>query len=329
MLKNMPKKLAVACFFISTGLFVSCTKSSVGGDMLVASHQNTDTVSVPAAPASGSSSSGSTTPPPSGSSTPPNNSTPPPPPPNNNSTSGTSAYSPSASWGNRADGPYTLNQAMQDFKTPISGWDQNRMQIVGGKLRTTLLANVVGPAGGLVSWIDIQDGSEYQLQFDMMFDNNFDFSAGGKVGFGFLLGDGFTGGVPGTNGNGGSARVMWYRSGGRNYLKPYLYYKDQPGQYGNDFGKTYPASGSIAKGVWHTVKIYVKSNNGSNNDGRIKMTINGTTLLDQNIRWSTNDAKRLINRICFETFRGGADASWTSPTDGQIYFDNVSWVSLP
>jgi hypothetical protein len=56
--------------------------------------------------------------------------------------------------------------------------------------------------------------------------------------------------------------------------------------------------------------------------------INGITLLDKSIRWTTNDLKRMINRITFETFRGGADASWTSPTDGQVYFDNLSWTEL-
>jgi hypothetical protein len=323
MLKNMPKKMAIASFiFLSTGLFVSCTKDSVVNDVMVASSQETNTTST-TPPASNSNSSSTT---------------PPPPPPasgsssasgSNTSSSGTSAYSPSATWNSRPNGPYTLAQATLDFKNVVTGWDQNRMQIIGGKLRTTLLANVVGPDGGLVSWIDIADGAEYQLQFDMMFDNNFDFSAGGKVGFGFLLGAGYTGGQPASDGNGGSARIMWYKSGGRSSLKPYIYHKDQPGQYGDDFAKTYPATGSIAKGQWHTVKIYVKSNTGSNTDGRLQVSINGTTLLDKAMRWTTNDAKRLINRICFETFRGGADASWTSPTDGQIYFDKVSWTALP
>ncbi len=321
MLKNMPKKLAIATIvFLSTGLFVSCTKSSVVNDVMVASHQqtNADTTSYTNTPPPNSNSNA--TPPPSANGSASATST---------SGSGTSAYSPSTTWNNRPDGPYTLAQATLDFKNVVTGWNQNRMQIIGGKLRTTLTANVVGPEGGLVSWIDIADGAEYQLQFDMMFDNNFDFSAGGKVGFGFLLGAGYTGGQPATDGNGGSARIMWYKSGGRSYLKPYIYHKDQPGQYGDDFAKSYPATGNIAKGQWHTVKIYVKSNTGSNTDGRLQVSINGTTLLDKAMRWTTNDAKRLINRICFETFRGGADASWTSPTDGQIYFDKVSWTALP
>ncbi len=226
------------------------------------------------------------------------------------------------------DGLYSLTQATTDFKS-VLGWAPTRMNISSGTMKTTLAKNVVGPDGGLVSWIDVPDAAGYQLNFDMMFDSQFDFSAGGKVGYGFLLGEGYTGGVPGTDGNGGSARLMWYKGwDGRVYLKPYLYYKDQPGQYGNDFAKSYPATGSVAKGTWYNVKMLVKSNTGSNTDGRIQMIINGTTVMDQPIRWTTNDLKRLINRVCFETFRGGADATWQSTTDGHIYFDNVTLAAI-
>ncbi|HEX6914504.1 MAG TPA: hypothetical protein VF145_04655 [Chitinophagaceae bacterium] len=246
---------------------------------------------------------------------------------------GEGASAPAASllnvnFNNRPDGAYSLTQATEDFKN-VLGWEPTRMSISTGRMKTTLLANTVGPAGGLVSWIDVPDASSYELNYDMMFDNQFDFSAGGKVGFGFLLGEGYTGGVPGTNGNGGSARIMWYKSwNGRVYLKPYLYYMDQTWQYGDDFGKTFPATGNIQKGTWYNVKMYVKSNNGSNTDGRFRLVINGTTVMDQPIRWTTNDLKRLINRVCFETFRGGADATWQSTTNGSIYFDNVTLTAI-
>lgn len=243
-------------------------------------------------------------------------------------TSTTGSYAFNVNYNNWLSGVYTLTQATTDFKS-VLGWEATRMSIANGAMKTTLLANTVGPAGGLVSWIDVADHGAYQLQFDMMFDSQFDFSAGGKVGFGFLIGEGYTGGVPGTDGNGGSARIMWYKNwDGTVALKPYLYYKDQPGQYGNDFAKKYPATGSISKGVWHNVKMFVKSNTGSNTDGRIQIVINGTTVMDQAIRWTTNDLKRFVNRVCFETFRGGADATWQSTTNGSIYFDNVSLATM-
>jgi hypothetical protein len=299
MLKHMPKGVtAVICFFVFNALLVSCTKDTLTPSVMASSLTGAPTET--SAPGGSSSSS----------------------------SEGIASFSPSANWHTHADGAYSLAQATIDYKNPINGWADTRMAISGGKLRTTLTANAVGPEGGLVSWTDVQDGSEYQLQYDMMFGNGFDFSAGGKVGFGFLIGAGYTGGQSTTDGNGGSARIMWYHENNRTYLKPYLYYRDQPGVYGDDFGKTFPASGNITTGQWYKVKMYIKSNTGSNTDGKIQITINGIPLLDKTIRWTTNDLQRLVNRITFETFRGGADASWTSPTDGQIFFDNVSWTAL-
>lgn len=240
----------------------------------------------------------------------------------------TATYTLNMNWNNRADGLYGYTQAVQDLGGVIY-WDAFGSQISTGMLRTTLAKNIVGPAGGVMSRIDVPDAAAYQLNFDMMFDSQFDWSYGGKIGFGLFVGEGNTGADPGWDGNGGSARLMWYRGGdGRIFLKPYLYYKDQPGNYGNDFGKTYPASGSLQRGVWYNVKMYVKSNTGYNTDGRIQIVINGTTLLDQAIRWTTNDLQRFVKNVCFENFRGGAETYWQSSTDGHIFFDNVSWSAL-
>jgi hypothetical protein len=293
------KLTAVAYCLLTSSLLVSCTK-----DDLVTGKRKTAT-------------SGSVYTPPTDVSTP--------------TTTTTGIYSLAANWNNYADGAYGFTQATQDFKA-VSFWggDAYRSQTSAGRLRTTLLKNSLGGAGGVISRVDVVDGSEYQLSFDMMFDPNFDFSWGGKVGFGFLIGNGYTGGTPGWDGNGGSLRLMWYKNTSTSpvILKPYVYYKDQPGTYGNDFGKAFPASGSVQKGVWYNVKMYVKSNTGSNTDGRVQMVINGVTVLDQAIRWTTNDLQRLVKNICFETFRGGAETYWQSTTDGHIYFDNVSWTAL-
>lgn len=246
-------------------------------------------------------------------------------------TASRSLYSLNVNWDNKPNGTYGYTQAATDFTT-VSFWgDGSRSQIYNGMQRTTLKANLLGGDGGCISRIDVPDASEYQLSFDMMFAQNFDFSWGGKVGFGFLVGNGYTGGTPGWDGNGGSFRLMWYKNTSTSpvILKPYVYYKDQPGNYGNDFGKAYPSNGaSIQKGVWYNVKMYIKANTGSNTDGRVQMIINGTTVIDQPIRWTTNDLKRLINNVSFETFRGGAETYWQSSTDGDIYFDNVSYTVL-
>ncbi len=229
-------------------------------------------------------------------------------------------------WNNRTDGTYTLSEATSDFGN-VSGWNESRAYNSGGTCRVTLLKNALSSAGGMISNIDIPDGSEYELQFDVKFHSAFDWSRGGKLGFGFRIGEGNTGCDKADDGNGGSVRIMWYNNG-RAILKPYVYYKDMPGTCGYDFGKTYPASGEIQRGVWYTIKIYVKSNTGSNTNGQLKIFINGTTVLSTAIRWTTNDAQRLIKTLAFHTFRGGSDTYWQSTTDGYIYYDNLSWTKI-
>jgi hypothetical protein len=230
----------------------------------------------------------------------------------------------SVNWNNYADGVYTSSQAAADFGN-ISGWNDTRTWISGGTSRIKLLANALSGAGGVIANIDISDGSAYELDYDVRFHSQFDFSRGGKIGFGFLVGDGNTGGDPGWDGNGGSLRLMWYQTdAGRVFFQPYVYYKDQPGEYGDSFGKSYPSSGSLSKGVWYHVHVYIKSNTGSNTDGRAQIIINGTTVLNQAIRWTTNDSKRLIRNLSWHTFRGGSQTYWQSSTDGYIYYDNLS-----
>lgn len=232
-------------------------------------------------------------------------------------------------WENRTNQTtYTRAQAEEDLGN-VSSWIDSRAFISngngGGKsARVTLLPNALSGAGGLITDVDVSDGSAYELDFDVKFHSQFNWGKGGKVGFGFRVGDGNTGGDPGTDGNGGSLRLMWYTtSANRTFFQPYVYYRDQPGQYGDTFGKSYPSSGSLVKGAWYHVHMYIKSNTGSSTNGRVQIIINGTTVLDQNIRWTTNDAKRLIRQVSFHTFRGGSTSDWQVSSTDYIYYDNL------
>src|SRR5438094_3849386 len=104
-------------------------------------------------------------------------------------------------WDNRADGTYAYTQSLLDFGNMIY-WDAYSTQTSGGMLKTTLAKNVVGTTGGVVAKTTIPNTAAYQLSFDMKFDPNFDFSWGGKVGFGMFIGEGNTGGDPAWDGNG-------------------------------------------------------------------------------------------------------------------------------
>lgn len=230
----------------------------------------------------------------------------------------------SVNWDNYAHGStYTANNAATDFGN-VTGWVDSRGMISNGNLRITLLKNALSGAGGVVANIDISDGTAYEVDYDVRFHSQFDWSRGGKLGFGFSIGDGNTGGDPGWDGNGGTARLMWYQTdAGRVFFQPYVYFRDQSGQYGETFGKSYPSTGSLNKGQTYHVHLYVKSNTGSNTNGHVQYVIDGTVVLDQDIRWTTNDSKRLIKGLTFHTFRGGSQDYWKSATDGYIYYDNL------
>ena len=230
-------------------------------------------------------------------------------------------------WDSRGDGTYTSSAAATDFGN-VSGWNDSRASISGGTCRIKLLANALSNESGIIANVDIADGQEYEVTFSVKYHSAFEWSRGGKVGFGFKIGEGNTGCDRADDGNGGSLRIMWYNDGSRTFFRPYVYYKDMPSTCGNNFGKSYPSSGSISRSTWYTVTLYAKSNTGTSTNGYVRVTINGTTVLGQSIRWTTNDAQRLIKTLAFHTFRGGSDTYWQASTDGYIYYDNLSWRKI-
>ncbi len=228
----------------------------------------------------------------------------------------------SVNWNGRTtDATYTLAQAITDFGNVESGWKEHLASYSTNQFRMKLLKNSLS-AGGMVVRTQIPQGSEYEVQYDLKFHSAFDFSKGGKIGWGLRIGDGHAGCSDARDGQGGSLRVVW--NGTTPKLKVYAYHYDQPGTCGTLHGG-YPTSGGLEKGVWYTVKLYFKANTGSTVNGHARMIVNGTTVVDQAMRWTTNPDKRRANRISFNTFRGGSTSDWESPTDGVIYFDNLSW----
>jgi hypothetical protein len=197
----------------------------------------------------------------------------------NNATTPRAIYSQrSVNWDNRATGTYTTSAASSDFGN-ISGWNESRCYISNGTCRITLLKNALSGAGGVIASADITDGAAYELDFDVRFHSQFDWSTGGKIGFGFSIGEGNTGGDAAWDGNGGSLRMMWYNTGSRVFFQPYVYHRDQPGQYGNTFGKSYPSSGSLNKGQWYRVHMYAKSNTGTSTNGHVQIRVDNNTLV--------------------------------------------------
>ena len=229
----------------------------------------------------------------------------------------------------RTTGTYLLADAVTDFGNMTTGWNESRAYITTNQCQIKVLANALSAASGMIAKYDIADGSEYSTTFKIKFHTDFEWCTGGKVGPGFFIGDGGAGGAGGSDGLGGSLRLVWHKhpTTGEVYFQAYAYHKDQPNEYGSSFGR-FPATGSLNKNQWYTVTLYVKSNTGTNTDGRVKFIVDGTTVYDAPIRWTTDDTKRLVNRMEFATFRGGATADYMSSTDSYIYYNDLSWTRI-
>ncbi|MEQ7802286.1 polysaccharide lyase [Pedobacter sp. ASV1-7] len=233
----------------------------------------------------------------------------------------------SLNWNGRADAAYTLAQAQTDFGNIMSGWNESRAAFREEQCRITILKDALGAAGGMIAYADVADGSEYEIQFDVAFNSTFELGKGGKLGWGFMIGNGASGGSDARDGLGGSLRLVWQQDVDGSFFQAYAYHKDQANAYGTTYGR-YPATGSITPGAWYTVKLYFKSNTGNSTNGRLKLTINGTSVVDRAMRWTTDDTKRLANKFCFSNFRGGSTVDWQSSATSFIYFDNLSWTRL-
>jgi hypothetical protein len=215
------------------------------------------------------------------------------------------AYKSQVRW-NLPDQLYGYQQAQSDFHNCVY-YNSHHSMIKDSVLQVTLAKNVVGVTGGTMSKFKLPETDQYELSFDLKFDSSFYFGAGGKIGFGFLLGAGYTGGMTGAAG--GSVRLMWEGS----MLKPYIYHPKQTGTWGEDFGKRFP----IVAGQWYNVKMKVTSTS-------VRIEINGTVLISMSIAFNAP-----ITYMCFENFRGGSEDYWKSPQDDKVYFDNIVVNSPP
>lgn len=222
-----------------------------------------------------------------------------------------------------ASGQYTFANASADFGD-VSKWDEGRTTISNGRLKAQLEPNKIGEASGMYAQVRVADGIEYEMQYTVNFHSQFDWSRGGKLGWGFKFGDNANG-CKRADGDGASMRLMWYTNGsGRTFFMPYLYYATMPSNCGDSFGLSYPPSQSLQRSTNYVVYMYVKSNTANNRDGRAIIKIDGNILIDTPIQWTDNDAKAAINGVLFQSFRGGTEDYWAADTIGYIYYDNFS-----
>ena len=222
-------------------------------------------------------------------------------------------------------GLYTEAMFAEDFGN-VAGYspgEMSRHQITeDGTLDVTLLAHELTSAGGVTASVTLEPCSEYVLQYRIMFPEDFEWAAGGKIP-GLAGGKAYTGGRSTEDGDGWSFRVMWHRyktaNGGKPYLCPYVYHYDMPGKYGDGLHSIY----TLEKGVWYTVELHAKMNTAGDHDGSICMNVDGHTVYESDqFRWAVKAPGLTIDKLLWNVFRGGSQDHYRASRTCHILFDD-------
>jgi len=169
-------------------------------------------------------------------------------------------------------------------------------------------------------------GLEFSLNYDVLFDKDFQFVRGGK-----LLGLGpekhITGGRPIVP-EGWSARVT-FKDGGA--VKLYTYHQDMQGQYG-DRGVVRKPFG-FDREHYYSVSLHVRVNDPPEaSNGFSRLYVDGELIEqheDLRLRGSGGEAT-MINKFMFSSFHGGHTPDWAPRDENGNYrtvyatFDNIS-----
>ncbi|KAJ3152024.1 hypothetical protein HDU89_001671 [Geranomyces variabilis] len=193
----------------------------------------------------------------------------------------------------------------------------------------------VGGTGFYASPIDLSGASTVTFSYQILFPKGFNFVKGGKL-------PGLYGGHPGCSGGNSaldcfSTRFMFRTKGlGEIYL-----YVDRSLQadafcnvppvtlcnptYGASMGR---GAYSFTPGKWTSVSQTITLNTFSGKkpgqNGRVQVTVNGKKVIDfAQVVFIPNTSVN-FGGIDFETFFGGNDDSWRTPTTQQVYFKNFA-----
>jgi len=211
--------------------------------------------------------------------------------------------------------PFNLETLYQEGSLDSHQTDQKTLVAVFPK-------NIYGnETSGFSFGSRLEPGLSKTISYEVMFPHNFDFVKGGKLP-GLCGGRNASGGNRASGTNGFSARLMW-RKGGR--LVSYVYHMGQADNYGDDFQWSYKngTSISIERGVWHQIKMTVKVNELGKTNGRIEGHFDGVIAFNgENFAFRTAPQIQ-VDRLCFNTFFGGDDASWAPSKDERLYIRNL------
>lgn len=196
-----------------------------------------------------------------------------------------------------------------------------RVRYPAGSCSPTVSDKTKAPVGGTQFFADLgmQPRNSLRLSYYVRFSPNFDFIKGGKL-------PGLFGGainpdkqIPdGTDSF--STRYMW-RENGEGEVYAYL---PTSKKHGTSIGR---GNWQFQPGIWYLLEQEVRLNQPGQQDGRLRVWVNGKPVLDQNNLTFRNSDRLQIEGIFFSTFFGGSTPTWATPKDVYADFADFAVIS--
>lgn len=176
--------------------------------------------------------------------------------------------------------------------------------------------NVAIGGGQFLADLGLPPSDSLTLSYYVRFSEDFDFVKGGKLP-GLFGGEEISGGKIPDGTDGFSTRYMW-RKNGDGEVYSYLPTSDK---FGTSIGR---GAWQFKPGVWHHLVQEVTLNQPGQENGRIRVWVDGKQVLDrEGLLFRTTDQLK-IEGIFFSTFFGGGDPSWATPKDVYVDFADFS-----
>ncbi|MBD2119897.1 MULTISPECIES: polysaccharide lyase [Trichocoleus] len=186
----------------------------------------------------------------------------------------------------------------------------------------TVARKYKAPLGGcqFLADLNLQPRDTLRLSYYVRFSENFDYIRGGKLP-GLFGGDSNSGGDTPDGTDGFSTRFMW-RKNGAGELYAYLPTSDE---YGTSIGR---GQWRFKPGVWYRLEQEVVLNQPGQQDGRVRVWLDGQQVLDQEGLTFRSTDKLKIDGIFFSTFFGGNDPSWATRKDVYVDFADFAVAAV-
>jgi hypothetical protein len=195
------------------------------------------------------------------------------------------------------------------------------------------------PQGGIgffASPVKIFPEEEVVLEYQVYFNETFNPVYGGKLP-GLFIGrkKDFTGASGGRRKqHSASIRMAWRKdlvgevyiynneiNDGLQYLEGFV----RNGRYGDSIWR---GVFKFEKGIWNNVRMRVKLNDESKQNGELEVEVNGVNKRYDTMVWRSKKEVN-ITAILFETFFGGSTEKYSTPVDTYSYFREVRVSKLP